>query len=65
MLQLHGRESDERLYRGDYVTMSRKLYLVLKVQEREDDIDPDDCMESLEDDWEVRRRAGWGGERVK
>ena len=58
MLRLHGREADERLFCDDYVTMSRKLYLVLKVQEREEDIDPDDCMESLEDDWEVRASFG-------
>eukprot|EP00966_Prymnesium_polylepis_P144405 3334504-Prymnesium_polylepis.1 len=35
-----------------YSRMTRTLYLALKLQADEDDFDPEDCMESLEEDWE-------------
>eukprot|EP00966_Prymnesium_polylepis_P257780 5955143-Prymnesium_polylepis.1 len=52
MLRLSGREKEGRMYKNDYAVMSRKLYLVVKLQAAERDFDPDDCCESLEDDWD-------------
>ena len=35
-----------------YTAMTRVLYLALKLQAIEGDFDPEDCMESIEEDWE-------------
>ena len=49
ILAASGRE--DQILKQDYCTMSRKLYLTMKVQARESDIDADDCVESSEEDW--------------
>ena len=41
----------EQIGREEYVAMTRVLYLALKLQAWEADFDPDDCMESLDEDW--------------
>ena len=39
------------LSKEDYTTMMRKLYLAVKIDESDHDIDPKDCLDSLEEDW--------------
>ena len=41
----------EHIGREEYVAMTRVLYLALKFQAWETDFDPEDCMESLDEDW--------------
>ena len=45
-------ELDGGLNKEAYVIMARKLYLVAKLQENDDDLDKRDMFETAEDDWE-------------
>ena len=44
-------QAADRFLRQEYVVMTRLVYLALKAQAMEYDFDPEDCMQSLEDDW--------------
>ena len=47
---------------AQYRTMLRKMYLVVKEMSGDVDIDPIDCLESIQDDWSRDAGASAGGE---
>ena len=50
-LAISGAAGRSTLTREAYATMNRKLYLALKAEDRDLEIDVNDCLVSLKDDW--------------